>query len=157
MRGLRVGTLNALVVAAILTVVGCGGGSGTNAGSVKVMAQWSGAEQASFFAVMKPFTDSTGIKITYEASRDQDALLTTRVDSGNPPDLAAAPSPTLLTKFAKAGKVIALNDIIDMNTLTSQNAKTWIDLGQPLNDGKLYQIYSWVSLKGLVWYNPKNF
>jgi alpha-glucoside transport system substrate-binding protein len=157
MRGLRVGTLNALAVAAVLTVVGCGGGSGTNAGAVKVMATWTGAEQASFFAVMKPFTDSTGIKITYEASRDQDALLTTRVDSGNPPDLAAAPSPTLLTKFAKAGKVIALNDVIDMTALASQNAKTWIDLGEPLNDGKLYQIYSWVSLKGLIWYNPKNF
>jgi alpha-glucoside transport system substrate-binding protein len=121
------------------------------------MAQWSGAEQASFFEVMKPFTQQTGITIQYEASRDQDALLTTRVAAGNPPDLAAAPSPTLLTNFAKAGKVIALNNIVDMTALASQVSKTWIDLGEPLGDGKLYQIYSWVSLKGLIWYNPKNF
>jgi alpha-glucoside transport system substrate-binding protein len=142
---------------AMFTVVACGGGGTQNAGSVKVMATWTGDEQASFFAVMKPFTDSTGIKIEYEASRDQDALLTTRVAAGNPPDLAAAPSPTLLTNFAKAGKVIALDNIVDMTKLKAENAKTWLDLGAPTGDGKLYQIYSWVSLKGLIWYNPKNF
>jgi alpha-glucoside transport system substrate-binding protein len=106
---------------------------------------------------MKPFTQQTGITIQYEASRDQDALLTTRVAASNPPDLAAAPSPTLLTQFAKQGKVIALNNIVDMTALGNQVSKTWIDLGEPLGDGKLYQIYSWVSLKGLIWYNPKNF
>ena len=146
-----------LPLAAILTAVACGTGSTTSAGSVKVLATWTGAEQASFMAVMKPFTDSTGITISYEASRDQDALLTTRVASGNPPDLAAAPSPTLLTNFAKTNKVIALNDILDMTALSAQYSKSWIDLGEPLNDGKLYELYSWVSLKGLIWYDPKNF
>jgi alpha-glucoside transport system substrate-binding protein len=146
-----------LSLVAMFTVVACGGGGTQSAGTVKVMATWTGDEQASFLAVMKPFTDSTGIKIEYEASRDQDALLTTRVAAGNPPDLAAAPSPTLLTNFAKQGKVIALNSIVDMTKLKAENAKTWLDLGAPTGDGKLYQIYSWVSLKGLIWYNPKNF
>jgi alpha-glucoside transport system substrate-binding protein len=146
-----------LSLAAIFTAVACGTSSTTNAGSVKVMATWTGAEQASFMAVMKPFTDQTGITIQYEASRDQDALLTTRVAAGNPPDLAAAPSPTLLTNFAKTGKVIALNNVVDMTALTAQYSPSWISLGEPLNDGKLYEVYSWVSLKGLIWYDPKNF
>src|SRR5260221_657580 len=93
-----------LPLVAALAAVACGTSSTQNAGSVKVMATWTGAEQASFMAVMKPFTDSTGITISYEASRDQDALLTTRVAAGNPPDLAAAPSPTLLPHFAKTNK-----------------------------------------------------
>ncbi|HVS50108.1 MAG TPA: ABC transporter substrate-binding protein [Candidatus Dormibacteraeota bacterium] len=146
-----------LSLAAVLTAVACGTSSTQAAGSVKVMAQWTGAEQASFMAVMAPFTQQTGITISYEASRDQDALLTTRVASGNPPDLAAAPSPTLLTNFAKTGKVIALNSVVDMNALAANYSKSWIDLGEPLNDGKLYEMYSWVSLKGLIWYDPKNF
>ena len=146
-----------LSLAAIFTAVACGTSSTTNAGSVKVMATWTGAEQASFMAVMKPFTDQTGITIQYEASRDQDALLTTRVAAGNPPDLAAAPSPTLLTNFAKTGKVISLNNVVDMSALQAQYSPSWISLGEPLNDGKLYEIYSWVSLKGLIWYDPKNF
>jgi alpha-glucoside transport system substrate-binding protein len=146
-----------LSLVAIFTAVACGTSSSTNAGSVKVMATWTGAEQASFMAVMKPFTDQTGITIQYEASRDQDALLTTRVAAGNPPDLAAAPSPTLLTNFAKTGKVISLNNVVDMTALQAQYSPSWISLGEPLNDGKLYEIYSWVSLKGLIWYDPKNF
>jgi alpha-glucoside transport system substrate-binding protein len=146
-----------LPIVAVLVAVGCGTGTTQSAGSVKVMATWTGNEQASFMAVMKPFTDQTGITIQYEASRDQDALLTTRVAAGNPPDLAAAPSPTLLTNFAKTGKVKALNSIVDMTALSSQVSKTWIDLGEPVGDGKLYQVYSWVSLKGLIWYDPKNF
>jgi len=151
--------IRALVVAmaAVFAAVACGGGGTQSAGSVKVMATWTGAEQASFMAVMKPFTDSTGITVAYEASRDQDALLTTRVASGNPPDLAAAPSPTLLTKFATQGKVKPLNNVVDMTALSSEVSKTWIDLGEPTGDGKLYQVYSWVSLKGLIWYDPKNF
>src|SRR5450756_2951202 len=142
---------------AVFTAVACGTSSTQNAGSVKVMATWTGAEQASFMAVMAPFTQQTGITISYEASRDQDALLTTRVAAGNPPDLAAAPSPTLLTNFAKTGKVVALNNIVDMTALQSQYSPGWVTLGEPLGDGKLYQVYSWVSLKGLIWYDPKNF
>jgi alpha-glucoside transport system substrate-binding protein len=146
-----------LALGVVFTAVACGTGSTQNAGSVKVLAQWSGQEQANFLAVVKPFTDKTGIKVQYEASRDQDAILTTRVGAGNPPDLAAAPSPQILTNFAKSGKLIALNDIVDMSALQANTAESWIKLGQPLNDGKLYQIYSWAAVKGLIWYSPKSF
>jgi alpha-glucoside transport system substrate-binding protein len=146
-----------LALGVVFTAVACGTGSSQNAGSVKVIAVWSGAEQANFMAVLKPFEDQTGIKVSYEASRDEDAILTTRVGAGNPPDLAAAPSPQLLTQFAKQGKVIALNDAIDMNAMQANTAESWIKLGEPLNDGKLYQIFSWAAVKGLIWYNPKSF
>ncbi len=82
---------------ALLTAVACGTGSTQSAGSVKVIGVWSGQEQLNFLAVVKPFEDSTGIKVNFESSRDEDAILTTRVGAGNPPDLAAAPSPQLLT------------------------------------------------------------
>src|SRR5467141_3571823 len=144
-----------LSLGAIFTAVACGTGSTQSAGSVKVIAVWAGAEQASFQAVVKPFEDQTGIKVQYESSRDEDAILTTRGSAGNPPDLAAAPSPSLLTKFAQDGKVVALDDKIDVAALKSNYSQSWIDLGTI--NGKLYQIYSWVSLKGLIWYDPKNF
>jgi len=117
-------------------------------GDVNMRSLW-------FKRSLKPFEDQTGIKVQYEASRDEDAILTTRVSAGNPPDLAAAPSPSLLTKFAQDGKVVALDDKIDVASLKSNYSQSWVDLGTI--NGKLYQIYSWVSLKGLIWYNPKNF
>ena len=108
-------------------------------------------------AVLKPFEDQTGIKVSYESTRDADAILTSRVAAGNPPDLAAAPSPQLLAQFAKQGKVIPLNDAVDMSALQSSTSKSWIDLGEPNGDGKLYQIFAWAAVKGLIWYDPKNF
>ena len=146
-----------VALGAIFTVAACGGGGSTSAGTVHVIAVWSGQEQASFMAVLKPFEDSTGIKVSYESTRDEDAILTSRVAAGNPPDLAAAPSPQLLAQFAKQGKVIALNDAVDMSALQSSTSKSWITLGEPLNDGKLYQIFAWAAVKGLIWYDPKNF
>jgi alpha-glucoside transport system substrate-binding protein len=157
MRALTKVRVLALPLLVILTAVACGTGGTTSAGSVKVMAEWSGQEQASFEAVLKPFEDQTGIKVQYTPTRDLDAVLRTSVAAGNPPDLAAAPSPTLLTQFAQQGKVFSLNGAVDMTALQANYAKSWIDLGEPLKDGKLYQVYSWVAVKGLVWYDPKNF
>ncbi|MEO8745294.1 MAG: ABC transporter substrate-binding protein [Candidatus Dormiibacterota bacterium] len=142
---------------AIFTAVACGTGSTQNAGTVKFLGVWAGAELANWLAVLKPFEDSTGIKVSYEASRDQDAILTSRVAAGNPPDVAGAPSPALLTTFAKQGKVIALNNIVDMTALQADTAPSWIKLGEPLGDGKLYQIFAWADVKGLIWYDPKSF
>ena len=151
--------LRALVVAmaAVFTAVACGTGSSQNAGTIHFLGVWSGAEQASWFAVLKPFEDSTGIKVSYEASRDQDAILTSTVAAGNPPDVAGAPSPQLLSQFAKQGKLKALNDAVDMTALQANTAASWIKLGEPLNDGKLYQVFAWGAVKGLIWYDPKNF
>lgn len=146
-----------LSMGALLTAVACGTSSTQNAGTVHVIAVWSGQEQANFMAVLKPFEDQTGIKVQYESTRDEDAILTSRVAAGNPPDLAAAPSPQLLSQFAKQGKVLPLNDAVDMNALKSTTADSWIKLGEPLNDGKLYQIFSWAAVKGLIWYDPKSF
>jgi len=124
-------------------------------GTVSVLGVWSDGELDSFNAVLAPFTAQTGITVNYETSRDQDAILTTRVTAGNPPDLAAAPSPSLLTRFANQGKVINLENIMNMTQLKSDYDKGWIDLGTV--NGHLVQIFSWADLKGLVWYSPKVF
>ena len=152
-----------MAVITALTVAGCApgssnsgsGGGDVKGGTVTVLGVWSGSELDSFNAVLKPFMDKTGIKVQFEASRDQDAILTTRVSAGAPPDLAAAPSPALLTRFANQKKVVPLQDVIDFNKLKAEYAKSWIDLGTV--NGNLVQVFSWAALKGLIWYNPKVF
>lgn len=155
------GRLLVTVSAAALAVAACAPGasspssssSSVHGGSVSVIGTWSGNELANFQQVLKPFQDKTGITVNFESSRDQDAILTTRVAAGNPPDLAAAPSPTLLTRFAQQNKVVPLENIVDMNTLRSEYDKSWIDLGTV--NGHLVQVFSWASPKGFIWYNPK--
>ena len=143
-------------MAALVAAVACGTGTTSGPGTVHVLAVWSGPEQASFQAVLAPFTAQTGIKVLYESTRDLDTILQTRVQAGNPPEIAAAPSPSTLSKLATAGKLVQLdNGILDMTQMANQYAPGWISLGKI--NGKLYQIFSWASVKGLIWYDPKNF
>src|SRR6202048_1587311 len=122
MRNTRSGQALALLAFSALLVTACGGSSssGKIGGTVKVLASWGGSEQASFLAMVKPFEDKTGVKVQYEGTRDLNAVLTTRVQAGNPPDLAGLPGPGQMISFAKAGKLTALDRVADQATIESQ-------------------------------------
>lgn len=148
----------AVLSAGILGLTACGTSTSTSGkigGTVHILGTWSGAEKDAFDAVMKPFTDQTGIKISFEATRDLDAILQTKVAAGNPPDVTGAPGIGTLIKLAKAGKLVTLEDKVDLTALNANYGADWINLGKI--DGKLYTLYAWAALKGLVWYDPKAF
>src|SRR2546421_8821985 len=148
----------ALVSSAILGLTACGASNsaaGKIGGTVHVLGTWTGNEKDAFDAVMKPFTDQTGVKISFEATRDLDAILQTKIAAGNPPDVTAAPGIGTLIKLARAGKVVALDDKLDTTELNANYGADWINLGKI--DGKLITLYAWAALKGLVWYDPKAF
>ena len=146
-----------------LALVACsgqssGGGAtsgGKLGGSVNVLAVWSANEQDSFLAMVKPFEDQTGVQVKYESTRDINATLTTRLQAGNPPELAGLPGPGQMFDFAKAGQLKPLDNVLDMNAMGQQYAPDWVKLGQ--YNGKTYSIFIKTALKGLVWYDPKNF
>jgi alpha-glucoside transport system substrate-binding protein len=143
----------------VLGVTACGNAStsssGKIGGTVHILGTWAGAEKDSFDAVMKPFTDQTGVKISFEATRDLDAILQTKVAAGNPPDVTGAPGIGTLIKLAKAGKLVTLDDKLDVTQLNANYGADWINLGKI--SGKLYTLYAWAALKGLIWYDPKAF
>ena len=147
----------ALIVLA-LSIAACGspravqGGLG---GTVNVIAAWGGDEQASFLAMVKPFEDQTGVKVQYEGTRDLNAVLTTRVQGGNPPELAGLPGPGQMAQFAKAGKLVDLGNILDMNAMRDEYPDSFLKLAQV--DGKQVGIFIKAALKGPIWYNPKQF
>jgi len=122
-------------------------------GKVAVLGVWGGAELETFNKMVKPFEDRTGVKVEFEATRDLDAVLTTRVAAGNPPDLALLPSPGKMADLARQGKLVDLNSVLDKGAMKKSYAQSWLDLGSV--DGKLVGIFPKADLKGLVWYNPK--
>ncbi|MHB1006763.1 MAG: ABC transporter substrate-binding protein [Chloroflexota bacterium] len=124
-------------------------------GTVSVLATWGGAEQDSFLAMVKPFEDQTGVKIEYTGTRDINAVLSTRVQGGNPPDVAGLPGPGQMAQFAKQGKLVDLSSIIDLNAMKQDYDQAWIDLGTV--NGKFVGIFIKSALKGLIWYSPPNF
>lgn len=124
-------------------------------GTVTVMGTWGGQELEAFQKVMDAFTERTGIEVQFTGSRDLVTILTTRVEAGNPPDVAAMPNPGFVLQFAREGHLVDLSQFLDMDKLAEQYSQAWIDLGSV--DGGLYAIFISADLKSMVWYNPKQF
>jgi alpha-glucoside transport system substrate-binding protein len=155
----------ALALVAVLGLAACGGeeeetpAAGAPApriGSVSVIHQWvSGGEPQSFKAVVAPWEQLTGGKVEDLGTRDLLAILTTRVEGGNPPDIAALAAPGTMQKFAREGKLVPLDSFLDMTAVRNEYSQAWIDLCTV--DGKLYCVVYKAANKSTVWYNPKVF
>ncbi len=152
--GLSLSAVSALLAA-------CGGT--TSASSIptnstktlSLLTTWGGEEQASFKAVVAPFTQSTGITVNITATRDVNAQLTILLRGNNPPDIAILPNPGKMQELAAQHKLLALDSFLDMNQIHNDYASSWIDLGS--YGGKLYAIFFKAANKGTVWYNPAQF
>ncbi len=117
--------------------------------SVRVMVLWSGDELKAFQKVVESFTDKTGIKVQVESvGRDLPAILVTRFEAGNPPDVAAMPNPGQMKEFASRGGLVPLEGFVDL----SQFPKAFVDLASV--GEHVYGIFISADLKSLVWYNP---
>jgi len=123
-------------------------------GSVSVVGVWSGAEQDSFLAMVKPWEDKTGVKVNYTGSRDLQAQLTTGIASGNLPDLAGIPGPGLMKEWY-GQKALKPLDFVDFNSYAAATPPGFADLGTA-DDGTLIGVFTKAAVKGLIWYNPKN-
>jgi alpha-glucoside transport system substrate-binding protein len=152
--------LSASSAASLLAACGNPGNTGNTGGSstpksVDVLNVWGGEEQASFRAVVEPFTSRTGISVNIESTRDLDAVLTTRIRGNNPPDLAILPNPAKMQQLASQNRLVPLDSFLDMNTIHSDYADAWVTLGS--YSGHLYALFYKVANKGTVWYNPAKF
>ncbi len=123
-------------------------------GSVTVLAVWTGAEGEAFQAVLDGFTEQNpDVNVTYRSAKDPGQVLATSVEGGNPPDLAALPSPGLMRDFAGRG---ALQPIDFARDAIAENfAQSWLDLGTV--DGTLYGLFFKGANKSTVWYNVAAF
>ena len=159
----RLHLLALLVALLALAAAGCGGdddgGGATEAatteaaqvsGSVTALAVWTGAEGEAFQAVLDGFAEQyPDVNVTYRSAKDPGQVLATSVEGGNPPDLAALPSPGLMRDFAGRG---ALQPIDFARDAIAENfAQSWLDLGTV--DGTLYGVFFKGANKSTVWYN----
>lgn len=147
--------LSASAATSILAACGNNNGGSSSVSSVNLLTTWGSTELDSFNAVVAPFKQQSGITVKVDATRDLDAILTTRIRGNNPPDLAILPNPAKMQQLASQNKLVALDSLVDMSKLQSDYAKTWLDLGS--SNGKLYAIFYKAANKGTVWYSPKTF
>lgn len=125
-------------------------------GEVSVVGSWTGSEQESFMAMVKPWTDMTGVKVNYVGSRDLQAQLTTAIQGGGAglPDVAGLPGPGLMKEWADKGALKPL-DFVDLNAYKGATPPGFADLG--VYKDKLIGIFTKAAVKGLIFYNKKVF
>jgi len=124
--------------------IDCMGGEG---GEVSMLATWSGDEEARLIEIFQPLIDACGITFTYEGTRDLNALLATRVEGGNPPDISLMPNVGAFAMYA--------DDLIpleDLGANLDNYAEGWLELGSV--DGVVYGVFVKSDIKSTVWYSP---
>lgn len=122
--------------------------------TVTVQGQFSGEQQASFEQAMVPFEADTGIDVVYEATDTFTDLLEAPADTASP-DLLIFPQPGTMAEFARAGRLVPLDNFMDATSLRAAYPDVWLDLGSV--DEIPYGIWYRVSVKSLVWYRPTAF
>ena len=151
----------------LLAASACGGGddeggggeaTGTEAsnvsGSVTILADWTGPEGESFKAVLDSFKEKfPNVDAKYRPSTNIGQDLSTAVEGGNPPDLAAVPNPGLTADYQSRGALKPIDFAKD--TVEENFSEDWVDLGTI--DGKLYGVFFKGANKSTVWYNVHAF
>ncbi len=151
--GLSISAASALLEA-------CGGGTTTTGtpstvSSIDVLTVWSGNELANFKLQTAAFKQKTGINVNVESTRDLPTVLNTRVRGNNPPDVTGSPGTSQFQTLASQGKIVALDNILNMSQIQQNYAKTWLDYVS--YNGHLYGVLPKANSKGTIWYNPKQF
>lgn len=160
--------LMAPLMTAVLLLAACGngdepGGSAGAAdleegdGSILVTSLWGGAEEAAFQTVLDAFEESSGITVEYETNRtDYQSVLRTRIQGGNPFDVAIIPGVGFFRQLSREGSLIPLSDLgIDVSAIEGQFAPGLLDFG--LVDDVQYGFMAKLNGKASIFYSPQRF
>ncbi|MCF6510063.1 carbohydrate ABC transporter substrate-binding protein [Blastococcus sp. MG754426] len=101
-----------------------------------------------------PFEECTGVDVQYEGSREFEAQLVVRVQSGNAPDIAYIPQPGLLATLVGTGAVVPAPQQVESNTDEYWD-ESWKEYGSV--DGTFYAAPLGANAKSFVWYSPSMF
>ena len=123
--------------------------------AVDVLGVWGEEELAKFEAMVSGWETSQNGTVNFTGTRDITAILTTRVEGGNPPDIAIPPEVGLFQQFASEGKLAPLSDCGLEAEIKANYPEAFVNLGSV--NGALYGFFMKADTKGTVWYNPKTF
>ncbi|MFX0537248.1 ABC transporter substrate-binding protein [Ornithinimicrobium sp. Y1847] len=161
-----------------VTLAACGGSNGDGGGStdeagdvdcsafeqygdldgtsVSVYTSIISPEDEPHIESFKPFEECTGATVNYEGSREFEAQLLVRLESGNAPDIAYVPQPGLIARIAQdfPDKIYEVGEDAASN-IDEYYAPEWKEYGSV--DGTLYGAPLGANAKSFVWYSPSAF
>ncbi len=122
---------------------------------LKVLAEWSGAEQVKFQKVLSAFTTATHATVSYQGAGDNTAtVLQSKIAGGAPPDVALLAQPGVIRTLAQNGAVKPFTpDVI--SEIGADYDPGWKSLGTV--NGQVYSIVYKAANKSTFWYNTAAF
>jgi alpha-glucoside transport system substrate-binding protein len=123
-------------------------------GSVNVLGIWEDEELASFQAMVEPWQSSESAVMEFTGTRDITGVLSSRVQGGDPPDVAMPAEIGLFHQFARDGRLTPLSACPGLDEYVRANyPPSFVDLGTV--DGRLYGFFMKADSKATIFYNPK--
>ena len=123
-------------------------------GSVSVLGIWETQELASFQAMVDPWQTRESAVMEFTGTRDITGVLSSRVQGGDPPDVAMPAEIGLFHQFARDGRLTPLSACPGLDEYVRANyPPSFVGLGTV--DGQLYGFFMKADSKATIFYNPK--
>ena len=146
-----------LLAVLALVAAACNGEADPDApGEVSVMSAFTGDEADLFRESIAAFEDETGIDVDYEPADGFETVIQTRVEGGNPPDIAMFPQPGLLMDIVEQTDAAPLSEFMDIDELEATMAQGFLDATRD-EDGEAYGLPMRLANKSLLWYPVPQF
>ncbi len=126
--------------------------SGAAKKTITISGPETGSEADGFTEAFVPFTEESGIKVSYTGSRDFETQIRVSAEGGDLPDIAVIPQPGLVKDLADKITPVA------KTTLDAHEDQFNPYLWELVTvDGKVLGVPNKADVKSLVWYSPKTF
>ncbi|HEX2029669.1 MAG TPA: ABC transporter substrate-binding protein [Nitriliruptorales bacterium] len=113
-------------------------------------------EQAALQAAIDAYQDASGNTVEVEFSPQFETVIVTRVQGGNPPDVALYPQPGLLKRTVDQDRATPLEDVgVDVAQLEDDLVSGMVDTGT--FDDTTYGVVTGLNFKSLLWYPADDF
>jgi alpha-glucoside transport system substrate-binding protein len=129
-------------------------GGGGDSDTVTAFGTWVDAEAEAFEASIAPFEEETGIDVQFSGDRDFNNLIFSRVQAGDPPDVAF-PNPGVTADLVEIEAARPLSDFLDVDELEGSLIPGLIDA--VTIDDEAYGVPIKANFKSIIWYNRPAF
>jgi alpha-glucoside transport system substrate-binding protein len=152
----------ATAAALALTTTGClgsddGGGGGSESGGddgvVEILATTDPLVFDGLKAKIEEEAEAAGIEVNMERVDNINQLILTRIQAGDPPDIAVIPQPGVIKQIVDRGEGVELTDDIVPADMIADMTPGTLEAGQI--DGTQYGLMISMNVKSLVFYNKQ--
>lgn len=157
----RRAALGVTALALAMTTTGClgsddgggGGGGGDDDGTVEILATTDPLVFEGLKAKIEEEAEAAGIDVDIQRVDNINQLILTRVQAGDPPDIAVIPQPGVIQQLLDRGEGVELTDEIIPPELIEDMTPGTLEAGQ--FDGTQYGLMISMNVKSLVFYNKQ--